>query len=61
MNTENWNPIEASNYIAISWDYTNQTIEPKQIIPVTFTLTVSETIQGIESFSFDIIITATST
>jgi len=60
VHTENWNPVGASSYISISWDYNNQTIEPNQIVPVVFTLSVSETIQGIESFSFDIVITATS-
>jgi len=60
VHTENWNPVGASSYISISWDYNNQTIEPNQIVPVVFTLSVSETIQGIESFSFDIVIIATS-
>jgi len=60
MHTENWNPVEASSYISIDWNYKNQTIFSNQTIPVVFTLNVSETIQGIESFSFDIVITATS-
>ncbi|MEM3442928.1 MAG: hypothetical protein QXM86_03630 [Candidatus Bathyarchaeia archaeon] len=58
LTTENWNPIEAINYISLSWDYLGDTINPGQSHPIIFTLTVSESIAGISSFSFDIIITA---
>jgi hypothetical protein len=53
--TENWNPINASDYLALSWIYDGRQLSPQEVIPATLTLTVSSSVQGIESFSFDII------
>lgn len=58
LTTANWNPLNASNYIGLSWNYTGQTLQPNEIIPVELTLTISENITNITSFSFDIVITA---
>ena len=58
MNTSNWNPSNASNYILLSWNYTGATLQPHDIIPVTLTLTVSADIKDIRNFTFDIIISA---
>lgn len=60
MHTENWNPTEASNYLTLTWDAENKTLQPKSPLMATFSLNVNPDIQGIEEFSFDIIITATS-
>jgi hypothetical protein len=57
MNTTNWSPSTASSYISLSWDYSGQPIDPNGVIPVTLTLSVSSSITGISSFSFDIVIT----
>jgi hypothetical protein len=54
--TENWNPSTASNYLALTWNYKGQQLNPLEVVQVTLTLTVSSSVQGIESFSFDIII-----
>ena len=60
METENWIPSEASDHISLSWDYIEgTTISPDGVVTVTFTLSVSSSIEGITSFSFDIIITGT--
>ena len=56
LQTENWNPTNASNYLALSWDYDGQTINVDEVIQVTLTLTVSSSIQGITNFNFDIVI-----
>lgn len=56
MYTSNWSPSAASNYLSLSWDYAGETINPDAVIQVTFTLTVSESITGITTFSFDITI-----
>lgn len=56
--TMDWNPPNASNYISLYWNYSNQTIVAKTAINVTFILAVSPIIFGIEHFSFDIIIIA---
>jgi hypothetical protein len=56
MNAANWNPSNASDYISLSWDYGGQLVNPDELIQVTFTLSISDTIEGITSFSFDITI-----
>ena len=57
MNTTNWSPSSASNYITLSWDYEGQSIGPSQVLQTTLTLSMSPSIQGITSFSFDIVVT----
>jgi hypothetical protein len=54
--TENWNPPNASDYLALSWNYDGRQLNPREVVQVTLTLTVSSSVQGIESFSFDIVI-----
>lgn len=56
MNTENWNPTNASGYLTLSWNYGGQTLAVDEVVPVTFTLVVSSGVQGITSFAFDIVI-----
>ena len=56
MNASNWNPSNASDYIDLSWDYQGQDINVSDVLEVTFTLIISAEIQGITSFSFDIVI-----
>jgi len=58
LNTDNWIPSNASNYMALSWDYADQPTDPQEIVPITLTLTTSSDIEGIINFSFDIIIDA---
>jgi hypothetical protein len=53
MYTSNWNPSYASSYIALSWDYDGQPIDPNEVVQVTFTLSTSPSVEGIISFSFD--------
>ena len=57
METTNWNPSAAPGYITLGWDYAGGVISPDGVVQVTFTLSVSSSIEGITSFSFDIIIT----
>ena len=54
MSTSNWSPSTASNYITLNWNYNGQTVNPNEYVGVTFTLTVSNSIAGVSSFSFDI-------
>jgi len=58
--TENWNPSNALQYITLSWDYNGQSVNPGEVVKVTFTLVVSTNVSGIADFSFDIIIVGTS-
>lgn len=57
--TSNWNPSEIANYLNLTWDYTGQSIEFKEIIQIVFTLYVSENAEEIGTFSFDITIIGT--
>ena len=61
ISTENWSPSSASNYISLSWSSYGVVISPGQVVAVTLTLQVSDSISGVTSFSFDIVITATET
>ncbi len=56
MNVSNWNPSNASDHMDLSWDYQGQDINVSEVLEVTFTLVISSEIQGITSFSFDIVI-----
>lgn len=58
LETVNWNPENAAEYITLDWDYASQALSPREVIAVNLTLTVSPSIEGITSFSFDIIISA---
>jgi len=60
MAAQNWNPSTASSYLTLRWNYDGQTLSVNQVLQTRLTLTVSRTISGITSFSFDITITATS-
>ena len=58
LQTANWNPAKAADYISLSWNYGGQTIGVNQVLAVTLSLSISSDIQGITTFSFDIIISA---
>jgi hypothetical protein len=59
LDTANWSPTNAANYLTLSWNYGGQTVALNQVIRITLTLTVSQSISGINNFSFDIILTGT--
>jgi hypothetical protein len=54
ISASNWNPPTASNYLTLTWSYTGQTINAGTTVKVTLTLTISESITGINDFNFDI-------
>jgi len=58
MTTSNWNPSSASSYMTLSWDYGGQPLTATEVRQVKLTLSVSQSITGITSFSFDITIAA---
>lgn len=61
MTVGNWNPSSASNYITVSWNRESYTLDPGSVVQANLTLSVSSSISGITSFSFDITITGTET
>jgi hypothetical protein len=60
LNTVNWSPTNAGNYISVSWNYGGQTIQPNQVVQITLTLSVSSSISGVDNFYFDIMIVGAS-
>ena len=57
MSTRNWTPPLAPNYITLRWNYTGQRMNAGETLQITLTLSVSRHIEGISSFSFDILVT----
>ena len=57
LNTENWDPPNASDHITINWSYRGESVNPGQLREVALVLSVSSTITGITNFRFAIIIT----
>jgi len=53
---DNWNPANASNYMSLSWNYDGRMLSPMQTVEVTLTLSVSQNVENIVEFSFDVII-----
>jgi len=56
LTTDDWSPVNASNFITLTWDYDGQPIAVGGSVEATFTLAVDPAISGIETFSFDIVI-----
>ena len=56
LSTANWNPVNASNYITLTWSYEGQFLKQGDVVKVALTLLVSDQIKGVADFSFDIII-----
>jgi len=42
-----WDPVEISDYLTISWDYNGTILSPGEIIPVTLTLSASPSVDFI--------------
>jgi len=59
LETANWNPSLAASYMSVSWDYSGQVIEVGAAFQVRLRLSVSDGIDGITNFSFDVVITGT--
>lgn len=54
-----WNPMEAGDYITLSWDREGGTVSPGEVVEAVLTLSVSNSISGITNFSFNIVIEGT--
>ena len=58
MRTENWSPTEAAGYIRLTWDCEGTVLAQGTVVLTTFTLQIDSAIQGVDNFSFDIVIVA---
>ena len=54
MWTQAWLPLNASDWITLSWNYSETIIQPNASIEVKFLLHVDANIRGIENFAFEI-------
>jgi len=60
IDEDSWSPTEASNYLVLTWDYDNSTMIPNDVVGITLDLYCDSSVTGIDTFSFDIIITGIS-
>ena len=59
MTVGNWNPTSASSYITLTWNQEKYVLPAGQVVTAVLTLSVSSSVSGVTSFSFNITITAT--
>lgn len=59
LTTDNWIPVEAATYISLTWDGEGKVLNIDEVAMAALTLSVSATISGITSFSFDIVMEGT--
>jgi len=56
ISTMNWNPLKASDYITLRCDYNERRIDSYVVLQIELRLSVSHDIEGISSFTFDILV-----
>ena len=54
-----WVPVEAGNYLTLSWDREGAEVAADEVVQALLTLDVSGSITGITDFSFDTVIEGT--
>ena len=54
MYAENWSPVNAKDFMAVTWSYDGRQIPVDGSLPVDFTLSIDASISGIRNFSFEI-------
>jgi hypothetical protein len=59
MTTENWDPSQAAGNVTLSWNRENHVLSSGAVVQAVLTLSISADIDGVSSFSFDIIMTGT--
>jgi len=57
--TGNWQPIDATKYISLSWSYTGAVMQPADVTPLTFYCTVALNTTGFTAFNYTITVTGT--
>ena len=58
VHTEKWSPAAAEQYMTFSWNFTQTSMQPSEVVYVELKLKVAANITGVNSFQFDIVITA---
>jgi len=55
----NWDPIDASDYLTLTWDKQGEVLEVDNSVPANLTLSVASDTGDLTAFNFNIIITGT--
>ncbi len=58
LSSSNYSPIAAQQYLTLTWNYSNQTINANTVLPIELKLAASPQTKGFTDFSLDITITA---
>ena len=56
MTYSGWNPVEAGTYLTLTWNREGTIVVADEVVSAVLTLDVSDTITGITSYSYDIVI-----
>ena len=59
MTYSDWDPVEAGDYLSLSWNREGATLDDGEVVQAVLTLTVSDQITGITTYSFNIVIEGT--
>jgi hypothetical protein len=59
VQASNWNPASAQTFLTLTWNRNGYVLAVGASVQAVLYLTVSSSISGITTFSFDITITAT--
>ena len=57
MTTNTWGPIDATNYLTLSWDQEGTVLNPGVSVPANLALSADSDAGSLEDFSFNIVIT----
>jgi hypothetical protein len=56
MSCSGWSPVEAENYLTLTWDKEGAQVDAGVVVQAVLTLSVSESVSGFTDFSFNIVI-----
>jgi hypothetical protein len=58
LDTSDWQPTAARKFFSLIWNYAGKSLVPNMVIPIRLELSLSSRIEGITSFSFNIIVSS---
>jgi hypothetical protein len=58
LNVSDWNPLPAASYLNIGWNYSGTTVPPGQVLPLTLSMVVNESISGITDFGVNVTVSS---
>lgn len=58
LNVSDWNPLPAASYLSIGWNYSGTAVPPGQVLPITLSMVVNETISGITNFGVNVTVSS---